>query len=604
MTPHHIATGSFTRRVRSAASQPRGSGLGAGGQRDLLSDVAYCLEHDLCRDRFGHRCLELYGLGSADSQIAAELHRRAARHQYEAALGMAGPFRDPHLPSRELILSARDGAPSAGIPLSLLLAGTLLIATTGGGKTTLIEFLLLQITAFVDSIWMTDLYKKRLRHLRPFLGRVGKDLVILNHETLRLNPLQAEGCDPRTHLTLVVDLLQRSLDLPPRAVTIIRQACLELYDRFGVFRQERPLYPTLFDLYEHVRSAPRLNPAAREAILDRLGALLTSLSAECLAYRRAWSPLDLSRRMIVFELRGLSEPAKSLVLSHCIFSVFHAALERGRRASGLEQLIVLEDAQRILAGRASTSADLPPLEELVGVVRESGRGLLFSAQTMAGLPRGIAANTNLKIMGALGRSEDYAALGGDMGMDREQIAWAKQNLRPGRFIGQVGLGNWRRPFLLEIPPVHVPATVSDEDARDSVQALADLELVPATEFMNWTPYASVSVDTNQSPAPAASNGDAEEGPDTGGNDDLELDEAELRFLRAVVEHPGEPSSHYAKYAHLNTSRAAAIRKRLVERGYLRLHSVATGRRGRKSLVVEPLEPALRGVEANADQGGN
>ena len=43
---------------------------------------------------------------------------------------------------------------------------------------------------------------------------------------------------------------------------------------------------------------------------------------------------------------------------------------------------------------------------------------------------------------------------------------------------------------------------------------------------------------------------------------------------------------------MNGKRAAEVRRRLIDGGYLREHEVATGERGRIALVLEPFEAAL------------
>ncbi len=73
--------------------------------------------------------------------------------------------------------------------------------------------------------------------------------------------------------------------------------------------------------------------------------------------------------------------------------------------------------------------------------------------------------------------------------------------------------------------------------------------------------------------------------------ELELTPEDRRLLAAVLASPGRNSSEYAKLAKMSGAAAVASRQRLVEAGYLREHHVATGRRGRQAIVLEPAEPA-------------
>ena len=101
-------------------------------------------------------------------------------------------------------------------------------------------------------------------------------------------------------------MLVRVLGLPPRARAILRQVCYGLYTEYGIWRGRTEVWPCLYDVYEQVRAAARLNAPAREAILDRLGVLLTSLGPDCAAYRLAWNPEDLAQHSIDFEMTGAS----------------------------------------------------------------------------------------------------------------------------------------------------------------------------------------------------------------------------------------------------------------------------------------------------------
>ncbi len=118
------------------------------------------------------------------------------------------------------------------------------------------------------------------------------------------------------------------------------------------------------------------------------------------------------------------------------------------------------------------------------------------------------------------------------------------------------------------------------NARANLGDLLDLPVTAATEFANW----------NRDVA-APESGEAEADPGTvTATTALRPSEAEMRYLRAVVENPGKPSSVYPKLAQMGSRRALKIRGRLCELGYLREYEVSTGGRGRNAIVIEPLEP--------------
>ena len=118
--------------------------------------------------------------------------------------------------------------------------------------------------------------------------------------------------------------------------------------------------------------------------------------------------------------------------------------------------------------------------------------------------------------------------------------------------------------------------MDEEAGTDGLEDLMALETVAADEFIDWTPTKPAT--KYRSPAP-------ESGKD--------CSDAELRYIQAVINNPGTPSRALPKLARMSPKRAQGIRRRLVELGYVREHSVATGKRGRAAIVLEPLEPALQ-----------
>lgn len=116
--------------------------------------------------------------------------------------------------------------------------------------------------------------------------------------------------------------------------------------------------------------------------------------------------------------------------------------------------------------------------------------------------------------------------------------------------------------------------------KSDLEELKVLKTVKATEFANWPSMGAKVVN------------DAKDSSPVGSMQDGELDEAEIRYVLAVCDHPESPSSALPRFAKISPRRAQKIRTRLLERGYLRQHKVSTGKRGREAIVLEALGPAL------------
>ena len=111
-----------------------------------------------------------------------------------------------------------------------------------------------------------------------------------------------------------------------------------------------------------------------------------------------------------------------------------------------------------------------------------------------------------------------------------------------------------------------------------IASLLALPTVPAEEFANW----------GKDPL------EAKRTPAESGLGPFES-EREGRFCKAVVDHPLQPSSSYPKIAGISAKTAQPIRRRLVAAGYIREHTVDSGRRGRSTILLEAQQPGIEAV---------
>jgi hypothetical protein len=546
-----------------------------------FDDIVWGRQHDAFDDRLGRRLVRAWCVGARDAEIAQLIHDKVHHLQVQDALGELLPFRKPRLYHGEVALGKDvDGRPIL-VPARWFGAGVLVVSNTGGGKSNLLCFLLLQLGVCRCCFWIVEMYKSQIRHLRRQFQRLGINLIILRPRDWKCNLLQASKCDPRLHLVMAVDILIRLLDAPPRARTILNHACYDLYRSFGIWEGRTNAWPCLFDLYEWVRTSQGLNVPARDAILDRLASLLMALTPHCAAYRLAWNPIDLARYSIVFEMRGASELVKQILIEPMLYSLFLNEVERGVVNHPMDLFVAFEDGQRFFdTAQHMISGEITPMDELAGVIRGSAKGLGVVVQTIQGLSRRLIPNLATKIIGRLGSHEDFNSLGADLALNPKQLEWVRLHLKPGMFVGQASEGDWREPFPFNVPLLNIPTVVDDREAAVSVAELDALQTVPADEFAKWEPHPTIDVS-----------------PST-----TQLSEVEIRFLKVVIENPGSPSKFYCRLASLSGRRAVEIRKRLIAAGYLREHKVVTGARGRAAIILEPLEPAFE-VAAGHGNGG-
>lgn len=473
-------------------NQPRQS-----NDSSLFQQIRWGADRGAFDDRLGQALLSSWEYGVQDEVIRGLISDKLRPLQRRDAVGDLPPFKAARLGRRELLLGKGIYRELIRLLLQWLASGALILSNTGGGKTNLACFLLLQVAAYGCPVWVSESYKKHLRHLRRLFRRIGIELIIVQPRDWRWNLLQSHLRDPRVHLAMAIDLLVRVLNVEtPRARSILTQLSHGLYKKFGVWESgsSTAAWPTLFDLSEAILAARDLNAAAREALLDRLGSLLVALTPRCAAYRVAWNPAELARFSIDFEMGGAAETVKQLLLGSCLLTIFQQEVDRGVVNGALKLCIAFDDSQRSFqATNQSAGGEISPLEELAGVVRATGISLWVIAQTMHGLSPRLIPNLAVKFAGRLGSHEDYARLGADLAMTAEQIQWARLHLRPGCFIGQSAESSWREPFVFSVPLIEFPERVDDAEAADSIKALASLRTVFAEEFARWQPHHVVEV---------------------------------------------------------------------------------------------------------------
>jgi hypothetical protein len=545
-------------------------------------------------DPHGQALLRLYHAGKLDDTTRAMLYGRVERCMRRQ--GMSGsPFDIPQLYEGDHIFGLGMDVRPLLTFLQFRNGHSLTISGSGGGKTTKSIFDAMQILVHVLGAWLMDMRKREFRKLIGPMAKRGVTIQVVPAHQMKFNIFQVPlGVDARQWAAQLADLLIEVLGLPGRASKLIQTTIHRLYHQRGIF-QGSENFPTLFELRDAIAHDSEANPQARLAIVDTLDPLLVSMGP-VFAYRKGWSSHDLARLRLIFEFGGIPESAKNLLLNALLMAEFTSRIARGISNPQLSLWICCDEARRLCSstGQGGTPG---PLDDSIGLIRGSGIAFDAAVQSASDLSPNILSNTAIKCVGRCGSAADYELIGRCMGLTAEQIQWCQFNLTPGLFVGQLGDGDWRYPFLFRIPkdpdrffadlPNQQALPIDDGDIN-KVDDVWDLPTVPAPEFLHGLetpPVLDTTVPTaNTTPSPDG------------------FDESEIRFLKAVVEKPGLISSAYVKLAGLGARKAKIIRERLAMDGFLRVDAVATGKRGRNSLILHPTEKALKDFAVPAKEG--
>lgn len=418
----------------------------------------------------GRQLVQCFHHGIHDSFIVDRIRRRV-----EGALRRIALSGSPFLPARlrrgDFIFGFDQSGRELRSHLQYFNAHTLVVAGTGAGKSNASKYRAILIAPHVQGMWLIDLRKREYRALRPILARMGIDLKIIRCRKFRVNPLQVpQGVEPTEYAAVAADFLVRVFNLPPRASTLLRSTIIKLYVQHGVL-QGGDRYPTLFELFEAVRLDRDANSQARQAVLDNFEAVLLALGPEMLAYHRGWDVHELARQHLVMELTGLPETGKDLILNYLLMAEFISRVARGISNPRMDLFVAFDEGQRLFSQkRESDSYGGNALVDLTGLVRGTGIGLEISVLTTHDLSATIPSLTATKIVGRCGSLVEYQTAGRFMGLDSEQTMWCAHHLVPGLFVGQIGEGDWRYPFVFRVPWVgrgfDQPGDVGDPASDD------------------------------------------------------------------------------------------------------------------------------------------
>ena len=538
----------------------------------ILERLSFADEHGLLDDLHGRSIKVAVLEGCPLPSDIEELHRRCTRVERQAQLGQLTPFRPPRLSGAGICLGSDHTGHNVHHDLTAQAQHFACVGSTGAGKTSVWIWYLLQLFRLGIGFLGIELYKRDLRRLVPLASRLGRTLTVLTHRDLRWNPLEPDGLDPHRHLESALSSLSRCIDLPDRAGMLLRQAGHEVFAKAGMFTRRGTTCPTLFHVFNRVKTMDA-NAASREALLDRLGGLLTSLGPGVLGYHHAWRPSQLIDKLVVLELAGASETIRQWLPSAWLFTLFHGQVERGAFNERLRHLTLIDDAQRFIVGDGLGGSDLSPIGELLGLLRSSGLAVGANFQSLAPVPASTFANLNVRIIGLLGSYGDVRRVSGELALNPEQTAWIQHHLRAGRYLMQLNNAAWRYPFIVNLPRPRLPS-VAEGDLAAARAQLDQLPVVEAVEFRNWTPWDSAQASASGQPASST------EAPKQ------VLTDHERRFLKAIVAHPLQSQSAYPKLAGMKPADAKAARLVLVSRGLIVERKVSLNARGRQPTLLE------------------
>jgi hypothetical protein len=458
----------------------------------------------------------------------------------------------------------RGAAGPISVDLGARQAHLLQASISGGGKSNNNRLWLDRVAEKAQSTIIPDLVKREYRPLVKRYEKVGKRLFICNGRQICAGVVKSPHpkIPPLNWGVIFSDMLTLSLGLPPASSNLFRVSIHERQEANGILNGSEK-NPTLYEITDDVR-ASSANAALKAAILNRLDALLTELGPSVLGDRDGFSIPHLCNRSVIFELDGLSYFAQNFLIAYLLGAIFAYRIHCPEERKGM-MVFCLDEASRIFSQHAeSTSSEGPSyFSTMASQVRGADLKLFASVQSLNGLGHSIVANSSIKIMGPLGDYLDWERMGRCMDMNPAQIEHCRKRLRPGVYAARVG-GEFNEPFIIKNDFLDLPDDISDEEAWKSGEDLR-------RELMSGVPASSTAGGSSAPLDPEAV-----------------LSADERAYLAAVRNNPYLPSTEYARLTGFSNRKAAAVRKSLIRKGFLREWPVETSVRGNRTIFLEPL----------------
>ncbi len=335
------------------------------------------------------------------------------------------------------------------VPLNHLSRHSLIVGTTGYGKTTTCMHLLHQLWEKSIPFLVIEPTNNQYRCLID--SPMGSELRVftLGDESVspfRLNPLEIlPGTRVESHISMLQTCLIASLPTFGVLPILIEQSLHNVYAAKGWAMTDKGrhvedrIMPTLGDLYhEIVRVVDEIGYAEntkrdiRGAAAARIGSLLVGSKGRMLNTRRSISMRSLMSQPTVLELESLNDDEKALVMM-VLFTMIREYCRNERSNSQLQHVTVIEEAHRVMSvSRQAINPEISPetrtqaaamFSSALSEIRKFGEGLIVVEQIPSRLVDDAMKNTNIKIVHRILGEDDQRSLANTMNTTHGDQRW-------------------------------------------------------------------------------------------------------------------------------------------------------------------------------------
>ena len=361
------------------------------------------------------------------------------------------------------------------MPLATLNRHAFVTGATGAGKSQTVRHLLEQLT--LEGVPWLAIEPAKSEYARMggrLAGHAG--VTVINPADpasvpMSVNPLAPEpGYPVQAHIDMVRALFQAAFDSEEPFPQIMSQALQRVYEQNGwdvvtggssPGQHVEPVVPTLEQLQDVALQTISDVGYGKDLMADVKGFVDVRLSSLRVGsagrFFEGGHPVDIAellRHNLVLAIEDVAnDEDKAFLMGTLIIRIVEHLRLRARRErfDGLQHVIVIEEAHRLLRNRGEERASSHAVELFAGLlaeIRAYGEGMVVAEQIPTKLVPDVVKNTALKIVHRLPAYDDRQLVGAAMNLDDEQSRQVV-SLPPG--VAAVFADGMDRPLRARIP---------------------------------------------------------------------------------------------------------------------------------------------------------
>jgi uncharacterized protein DUF87 len=432
------------------------------------------------------------------------------------------------------------------LTMTELMQNLAIFGRSGAGKTNVSFHLLKQLVDYKVSFLFFD-WKRTVRHLIPILGKKIKIYTPgRSISPFPFNPFIAPpGVDATAYVNQLVDVMADAYTLGDGATSILQKAVHSCYSR-GVQA------PSIQQILEAIESQPSNQRSSGWKISARR-ACESLLMSETVAMDNA-SQLSFAKDLLcqntIIELDGIAQNTKQFLIPLLCNWIYSVRLADDKREK-LRFVIFLEEAHHTLY-RGGQRAKETLMNVLLRQCRELGMGIVIIDQHPHLISSAGIGNCYTSICMNQKDPNDINKAAGLSGLEDGDKRYFNL-LSVGQAIIKLQ-DRWRRPFLVQFPPVDVKKGIVNDELLEKLQ----------NDKISWRDFRERS-------------GGQETGAKRSRSSVNSVENDAVNLLHDIALHPSDGVDVRYKRLGVSTDRGNRWKKQLVDNSLVRQNRMKVGR---------------------------